>query len=141
MIYLDSNALVKLIREEAETPALVAWLNEHPRDDLVSSALVEIEVTRALRRHQPQVLGAVSGTLSRILRFEIDAPVRATAAAYGDPYLRSLDAIHLATADNLVASGKNVTAFVTYDKRLAQAASDAGHDVVAPGASLGFENA
>jgi predicted nucleic acid-binding protein len=133
VIYLDSNALVKLIREEGETPALLAFLNEHVNDELVSSTLVEIEVTRALRRHQPQVLGAVSGALSRLTRFEIDAPVRATAAAYADPYLRSLDAIHLATADNLVASGKTVTAFVTYDKRLAQAASEAGHAVAAPG--------
>ena len=133
MIYLDSDALVKMIREEDETPALVAWLNERRDDQLVASALVEIEVPRALRRNQPQVLGAVASTLSRVSRIEIDAPVRATAAAYADPQLRSLDAIHLATADHLVASGKEVTAFVTYDKRLAAAAADAGHPVAAPG--------
>jgi predicted nucleic acid-binding protein len=135
VIYLDTAALVKLIREEDETPDLVAWLNDHSDDQLVASALVEVEVPRALRRNQPEVLGAVAATLARIDRFEIDAPVRATAAAYIDPRLRSLGAIHLATADHLVASGKTLTAFVTYDKRLAAAAKEAGHTTEAPGAS------
>ena len=49
-----------------------------------------------------------------------------------DTILRSLDAIHLATAELLVASGKTVTAFVTYDRRLAEAASQAGLPVIAP---------
>ena len=96
--------------------------------------LAEVEVPRALRRSAPRHLGAVIGILTRIDRFEVDAPVRATAAAYIDPALRSPDAIHLATADNLVASGKTLTAFVTYDKRLAAVAAEAGHTVVAPGA-------
>ena len=133
MIYLDAAAIVKMIREEDETIELIAWLNDHPTDQLVASALVEVEVPRAMRRNQPEVLGAVAPMLSRVVRFEIDAAVRATAAAYVDTHLRSLDAIHLATADHLVASGKAMTAFVTYDKRLAAAAADAGHTVVAPG--------
>lgn len=132
MIYLDSNAIVKIIREEHESAELVSWLNEHPDDELVTSALAEVEVPRALRRSQPEVLGAVSATLNRLVRLEIDSPVRATAAAYSDPQLRSLDAVHLATADQLVASGKTMTAFVTYDKRLAAAATEAGHHVAAP---------
>lgn len=135
MIYLDAAALVKLIREERETPALISWLNDHPEDQLVASTLVEVEVPRVLRRNQPEVLSAVATTLSRLVRLDIDAAVRATAAAYVDPQLRSLDAIHLATADHLVASGKTMTAFVTYDKRLAASAADAGHTVVAPGSS------
>ncbi|MGH3759032.1 hypothetical protein [Actinophytocola sp.] len=48
-----------------------------------------------------------------------------------EPHLRSLDAVHLATADSLLASGKRVTAFVAYDKRLA--AAEIGRTVVAPG--------
>ncbi len=134
MIYLDSAALVKLVREEEETGALVDWLNERPAQRLVASVLVEIEVPRALRRSQPGVLGAVAATLARINRIEIDAAIRATAAANVDPQLRSLDAIHLATADELVAAGKAVSAFVTYDTRLAEAARGAGLTVVAPGA-------
>lgn len=133
MIYLDAAAIVKMIREEDETPGLIAWLNDHPTEGLVASNLVEVEVPRALRRNQPEVLGAVASTLSRVNRVDIDAVVRATAAACIDAQLRSLDAIHLATADNLVASGKTMTAFVTYDRRLAAAAAEAGHTVVAPG--------
>ena len=135
MIYLDSAALVKLVRVEAESRALVDWLNGQAGQRLVASALVEVEVPRALRRSQPAVLGAVAATLARIDRIEIDAAVRATAAAYVDPALRSLGAVHLATADQLVASGKKVVAFVTYDTLLAAAAQAAGLDVVAPGAA------
>lgn len=133
MIYLDSAALVKLVREEEETRALVTWLNTQPDQRLVSSVLVEVEVPRALRRSQPSVLGAVAATLARIDRIEVDAAIRATAAAYVDPDLRSLDAIHLATADELIASGKTVSAFVTYDIRLAEAARAATFTVAAPG--------
>jgi predicted nucleic acid-binding protein len=135
VIYLDSAALVKLVRVEAESQALVDWLNGQAGQRLVASALVEVEVPRALRRSQPAVLGAVAATLARIDRIEIDAAVRATAAAYVDPALRSLGAVHLATADQLVASGKTVVAFVTYDTLLAAAAQAAGLDVVAPGAA------
>ncbi|GAA4682440.1 type II toxin-antitoxin system VapC family toxin [Phytohabitans rumicis] len=132
MIYLDSAALVKLVRTESESAALVTWLNDRPEEPLIASALVEVEVPRALRRAQPGVLGAVAGVLARVNRVEINAAVRATAGAYPDPGLRSLDAIHLATAELLVASGKAVSAFVTYDKRLAAAAGQVGLPVEAP---------
>lgn len=133
MIYLDTAALVKLVRIEAESAALVSWLDARKGQPLVASALVEVEVPRALRRSQPGVLGAVAGVLARLNRVEINAAVRATAGAYPEPHLRSLDAIHLATAELLVASGKTFTAFVTYDKRLAAAAGNAGLPVTAPG--------
>lgn len=132
MIYLDTAALVKLIRVEAESAALVTWLNDRQVEPLVASALVEVEVPRALRRSQPGVLGAVAGVLARLHRVEINAAVRATAGAYAEPALRSLDAIHLATAELLVASGKPLRAFVTYDKRLAAAAGVTGLPVATP---------
>lgn len=133
MIYLDTAALVKLVRAEPESASLVAWLNSHAEQPLVASALVEVELPRALRRSQPGVLGAVAVVLRRLHRVEITAAVRAMAGAYPDPMLRSLDAIHLATAEFLIASGKALTAFVTYDKRLAEAAGRAGLPSVAPG--------
>ncbi|MGH3680553.1 MAG: type II toxin-antitoxin system VapC family toxin [Natronosporangium sp.] len=132
MIYLDTAALVKLVRVEAESPALVGWLNARSGQPLVASALVEVEVPRALRRSQPGVLGAVAGVLARLHRIEINAAVRATAGAYPESTLRSLDAIHLATAELLVASGKQLSAFVTYDKRLAAVAGQASLPVAAP---------
>jgi predicted nucleic acid-binding protein len=133
VIYLDTAALVKLTHVEAETSALTTWLNDRTAEPLVASALVEVELPRALRRSEPGVLGAVAGVVARLYRIEINAAVRATAGAYTDPNLRSLDAIHLATAELLVASGKSLSAFVTYDKRLAVAADHAGLPVIAPG--------
>jgi predicted nucleic acid-binding protein len=70
--------------------------------------------------------------LARLDRFEIDPVIRATAAAYPDPGLRSVDAIHLATAQT-AASTAPLTALVTYDSRLSQAADAMGMTVVAPG--------
>lgn len=132
MIYLDTAALVKLVRVEAETAGLVTWLTNHRAEPLVASALVEVELPRALRRSQPGVLGGVAAVIARLHRYEIDAAVRATAGAYPEPGRRSLDAIHLATAELLVASGHPITAFVTYDMRLGEAAGRAGLTVVAP---------
>jgi predicted nucleic acid-binding protein len=132
VIYLDSAALVKLVRTESESAALVTWLNDRSEEPLVASALVEVELPRALRRAQPGVLGSVAGVLARVNRVEINAAVRATAGAYPDARVRSLDAIHLATAELLVASGKAISAFVTYDKRLATAAGQVGLLVEAP---------
>jgi predicted nucleic acid-binding protein len=132
VIYLDTAALIKLIRIEAESAALVEWLNARQEEPLVASALVEVEVPRALRRSQPGALGAVAGVLARLHRVEINAAIRATAGAYAEPALRSLHAIHLATAELLVASGKPLRAFVTYDERLAAAAA-ATLPVAAPG--------
>ncbi len=76
MIYLDSAALVKLIRTERETPGLITWLNERSSEHLVASALVEVEVPRALRRSAPGVLGSAAGVLARLYRMEINAAVR-----------------------------------------------------------------
>jgi hypothetical protein len=135
VIYLDSAAVVKLIRAETGTAELVAWLNERREAPLVSSALVEVEVPRALRRATPQALVGVPAALARLYRLEIDATVRATAATYADPTLRSLDAIHLATAQMLAAdAGGSFEAFVTYDKRLLAAASGVGLPTASPGA-------
>jgi uncharacterized protein len=133
VIYLDSCAIVKLIRPEDESVSLADWLNEQGGSKVVTTELAEVEVARALRRSSPARLAAMPNVLAQINRIEMDASVRATAAAYTDPLLRSLDAIHLATADTLVASSKTVTAFVTYDKRLASAATEIGLSVVAPG--------
>ena len=133
MLYLDTSALVKLVRPEQESAALADWLNARAGEAAVTSTLTEVELPRAIRRSSPGDLAGVAAVLARLARFEIDAAVRATAAACTDPNLRSLDAIHLATADQLRASGKAVTAFVTYDGRLAQAAEAAGFPAAAPG--------
>lgn len=134
MIYLDSAAVIKLLRREAATQDLVAWLNDRSDLSLVASSLVEVEVPRALRRAAPQALVGVPSVLSRLYRVEIDATVRAAAGAYSEPLLRSLDAIHLATAEILARqAGSDFAAFVTYDRRLLDAAKSAGLPVASPG--------
>jgi predicted nucleic acid-binding protein len=134
VIYLDTSAIIKMLRREAETPDLIGWLNDRSGTALVSSALVEVDVPRALRRAAPQALVGVPSVLGRLYRLEIDATVRAAAGAYAEPLLRSLDAIHLATAETLAAqAGAGFVAFVAYDRRLLDAAKAVGLPVASPG--------
>ncbi|MBS4730644.1 type II toxin-antitoxin system VapC family toxin [Mycobacterium sp. SM1] len=131
MLYLDTSALMKLIRREPESHALADWLDAHTPAPWVSSTLVEVELPRALRRIAPALLAGVPAIVARVARYEIDELVRAAAAAYPDPALRSLDAIHLATAHAVF--GARLRAFVSYDERLLAAAAAAGLPTATPG--------
>ncbi len=126
--YLDSSALVKLAHRESHSTALVDWLNHQADLIMTSSALAEIELARALYRHDPAALPHVPGVMARLFRIEISPTIRAIAGAYTLPFLRTLDAIHLATAE--YAAGVDV--FVAYDARLLEFASAQGFTVVAP---------
>ncbi len=132
MIYLETSALVKLIRIEAESDDLGDWLDQHIEIRWITSALTEVELPKAIRAVAPEGLPAVPSVLARLDRFEIDQVIRSTAAAYPNPSLRSLDAIHLATAQT-AASSAPLTALVTYDNRLREAAEAQGVTIVAPG--------
>jgi hypothetical protein len=125
MIYLDTAALAKLVRREPETDTLAVWLDERAGLPWVASTLIEVELPRALRRSEPSLLAVIA----RVARYET---VRSTASAYPDPTLRSLGAIHLATASGVF--GARLTAFVNYDQRLLGAASAAGLPIRSPGA-------
>lgn len=134
MIYLDTSAAVKLIRREPESRSLTEWINASDKG-LVSSALLEIELVRAARRFgESTFVGSAFALLDRVACHEIDNDVRRAAAAFTDPLLRSLDAIHLATARD--AFDGVVTDFCCYDRRLADAARDVGLSVAAPRDSL-----
>lgn len=132
MIYLDSAAVVKLCRTEPNTAALVTWLR-HTEPSLVSSVLIEVEVSRVLRRYAPDALPRIPAVLQQLYRMEIDQTVRATAASYNNAGLRSLDAIHLATAQILQATSAEELTFVSYDHRLLDAAQCAGLSAASPG--------
>jgi predicted nucleic acid-binding protein len=133
VIYLDSSAVVKLVRREPGSTELVAWLAAQPLTPLASSALVEVEVPRALRRHAPEALGGVADVLARLYRLDIDATIRSIAGGYPDGLLRSLDAVHLASAQTLAGPWSDrLTAFVAYDERMNQAAAALGLPVVDP---------
>jgi len=131
MLYLDTSAVVKLVRREPETDALADWLDDHQPTPWVSSTLVEVELPRALRRTDSSLLTRVPAVIARIARYDIDDVVRAAAAAFPDPELRFLDAIHLATATAIFA--RSLIAFVCYDQRLLSAATAARLPVESPG--------
>jgi uncharacterized protein len=128
MIYLDSSAAVKLVHAEAESQTLRDWLDARVGAPWVSSVLLEIETYRALARHAPVSLPRLSMVLDVIDLVDLDADIRARAREVGPLSVRSLDAIHLATALQI----PGLTAFVAYDTRLADAAAVAGLPVEAP---------
>ena len=122
MIYLDSAAVVKLVHAEPESPALRAWLNERAETDWTSSVLVEIESFRALARYAPEAVTRLHLVLDQIELIDMSPRVRVLAQTVRPVTIRSLDAIHLGTA---LALRPNLTSFVTYDKRLLEAATAA----------------
>jgi uncharacterized protein len=129
VIYLDASALVKLAVTEAESDALRAWLAEHAEEPRISSDLVRVEVTRAVMRSQPQALLQAQQVVSRLNKLLIGPELLNTTASLQPPTLRSLDAIHLASAMFL---RNRLTAFVGYDERLNAAVQAAGLPVAAP---------
>jgi uncharacterized protein len=129
MIYLDSAAIVKLAHAEAESGALRDWLDQRAELGWVSSVLAEVESFRALARHAPVAGGRLHSVLDLIDLVDLDASIRLTAQAVAPASVRSLDAIHLATALHL---RPRLTTFVTYDRRLADAVADAGLPMAMP---------
>jgi len=123
MIYLDSAAVVKLVHAEAESAALRGWLDERAETGWISSVLTEIESFRALARHAPDAVSRLPAVLDQIELISLDPPIRMLAQTARAAAVRSLDAIHLGTA---LHARHALTSFVTYDKRLLDAAVAAG---------------
>ena len=130
MIYVDSCAVVKLLREEQHSAALAAHIGTSPAE-MISSELTKVEVCRTMirLRIRDRTREDTDDMLSKVARLPINA-VLDIAADLDGPTLRSLDALHVATARML---GPAVTQFITYDKRLAKAATDAGLPLTMPG--------
>jgi uncharacterized protein len=126
LAYADASALVKLVVEEAESAVVFRWFVEVDR--VVTSRIGVVETIRASSRrvhnatYRDQVLDEVEIV-------EFDVAIARSAAALGPTALRTLDAIHLATA---MALGPELDAFVTYDDRLAEAARVIGLPVARP---------
>jgi uncharacterized protein len=127
MLYLDSSAIVKLVAREAETPALVDAVRSDPA--IVSSALAWTEVTRAVAR-AGGTRARATAVLERIALIPIDEGILEEAATIAPVELRTLDAIHLATA---LTVRDDLAALVAYDVRLIQAAEAAGLPAASPG--------
>jgi len=123
MIYLDSAAVVKLVHAEAESRALREWLDDRAETGWISSVLTEIESFRALARYAPEAISRLPAVLDLIDLIDLEPPVRILAQTAKPATVRSLDAIHLGTA---LHARPSLTSFVTYDKRLLEAARAAG---------------
>ena len=132
MIYLDTSALVKLIVQEPETGVLHQWLADAEDRDHVTSALGRVELMRtALRSGDTTIMDNARRALGEdldILAVTDDVIQRAETIA--PESLRSLDAIHLASAAQL---GDALTAVVAYDQRLIAACRELGQPVTSPG--------
>lgn len=134
IFYADASALVKLVREEAESDALRAYLVDA---DLVSSEMVLTEVPRTVRRaaaNDPALpldilLERAGELVDAVALRPLDRALLVGAGALAEPALRALDAIHVASAVDL----HPIEAFVTYDERQAAAARLAGLRTMAPG--------
>lgn len=133
IFYADSSALVKLVRDEPESPALRAFFADA---DLVCCELALTEVPRAIRRaaaDDPRlsldVLAARAGEiLDAVALLPLDRALLEAAGALAEPALRALDAIHIVAAVDL----SPLEAFVSYDERQAAAARLAGLRTVRP---------
>ena len=125
--YLDSSAIVKLAVRERESDALRRHLRR--RRPLVSSALARAEVLRALLPGGENALVAGRRVLASLDLVRVNDRVLDLAGSMVPIELRSLDAIHLATAERLAGE---LASFVTYDERMAAAARQLGHRVSAP---------
>jgi predicted nucleic acid-binding protein len=133
-MYLDTSAAMKLVRPELQSEALSQWLSERDRSSVLSSVLIEVELLRATRRSAPAAMHRAVEVLGGVGTVTLSAAVIARAGAYTDPDLRSLDAIHLATAEHVAAlTNEPLEAFVAYDRRLLAAARLCGLPVASPG--------
>jgi len=127
LTYLDSSALVKLVVREAETVPLRAFLQGHPFR--VSSRIAQVEVIRAVARARPAAVPTAHSLLRRVGLIEMDASVLRAAARLEPADLRTLDAIHVASALSLAGE---LDVLIAYDVRLEAAATRAGIGVVSP---------
>lgn len=130
MIYLDSSALMKLIRREAESQALADWLNARREVPVVSSELARVEVVRATRRVGGAAAAHARAVVDDLDLVPLDRGVQDVACDVDGPLLRSLDALHLASA---LVLGADLASFVAYDRRLLDAARAAGLPIESPG--------
>lgn len=142
MIYFDTCALIKLVRQDAVSAALGGFIDARPEMRWFVSEIARAEIARAVRRINVDDSGRIidkarlgaelrhaDGLCDHLDLVPVSTRVLSAAAALEQPFLRTLDAIHLATAAT-VRTG--LSAFVTYDKRLAAAAQDAGLPVRSP---------
>lgn len=133
-VYVDTSALLKRVFAESESRALISVLGDYERANfaLVTSSLAWVEVSRAIRSYADSeddvdVDELVETSLSGVLEKPITPEVIALARRLNPPVLRSLDAIHLASALLVDAD-----VIVAYDQRLIEAAAEHSISALSP---------
>jgi uncharacterized protein len=129
LYYADTSAVIKLLVEERDSQALAAFYDAHADAEWVSSALLRIELIRAVARGAPALLPDARDLLLAFSCVAIDDDVVEGAVNEPDRGLRSPDAIHLATARILAPE---LDALIGYDDRLLRAAAEAGLATLSP---------
>jgi len=129
--YFDSSALTKLVVREAESSELRTYIRGLNPDSMVTSALATVEVPRAVGPHGEDTVVAAHAVLHQFGLIPIDAVILARAAELLPWTLRTLDAIHVASA---LLLEDECEAVVTYDSRMSAACRAAGLRVASPGA-------
>lgn len=128
LVYLDASALVKLVVAEPESSALARFLRDWK--SRVTSRISSVEVSRVSRRIAiAEVVKRADALLDNIAFVELSSDIARVAGALDPPMLRSLDAVHVASALSL---GSDAGPFVTYDARMQEAATAEGLEVRAP---------
>ncbi len=136
-VYFDSSALIKRSVQEAESDAVEAAFDRYVSEGavIISSSLAWVEVSRALRTRlgigsygEDEIHDAVEGALAGVAERLITGEVIGLARRVAPPLLRTLDAIHIATAIVL-----DVDEVVVYDDRLIDACRSNGLTTAVPG--------
>ncbi len=127
LVYLDASAIVRIVADEPGRAATVAFLREH--EARATSVLSTVEVPRAVARKRADAALGAAAFVGDLVVVALDRTIVSRAAGLAPPGLRTLDAIHLATA---LEFGRELDAFVTYDGRLGDAARAMGLPVAAP---------
>ena len=126
--YVESSAAAKLVLDEPESDSLEAWMLA-TAGTYITSDLTRTELIRATRRLVPDRMGEARQVLDNLSIMSIPTRAFDRAGLIEPRTLRSLDSIHLAAALEL---GDELDGIVTYDDRLADAATELGISVVTP---------
>lgn len=130
-LYFDTSALAKLVLAEEESEALREWVGARPGTPRITNAVGVVELQRLAARVSQSALGAAVQLLARIDQLDLTPTALSRAAQLPPPEVRTLDALHLASASELA----DLEALVTYDVRMISAAVAYGLPVASPSGS------
>ena len=127
MWYMDSSAIIKLIKPEKESAALIKKLPP----SLITSRISRVEVARTIAKHEPDLLDATYDILADIQMIPVEDSI--ITIAENLPLhidLRSLDSLHIASA---LAIRNTLKGIITYDKEMVRAGVALGFNTMSPG--------